>query len=146
VSQVLVGGKLPPASTLGQFYPPTVIVDVTPEMRMWTEEVFGPILPVVKVKTDAEAVAVANDCAFGLGSSVFSRSQVRAGVHPNPAQLPAPFPPACGLAAAAQPAGSRGDEAWRVDFRCGPNLSSLPLTLRYTGCADTMMRTSPCSC
>jgi len=74
---VLVGGKLPAATTVGQFYPPTVIVDVTADMRLMTEEVFGPVLPVVKVKTDAEAVAVANNCNFGLGSSVFSGSQVR---------------------------------------------------------------------
>jgi hypothetical protein len=74
---VLVGGELPAATTVGQFYPPTVIVDVTADMRLMTEEVFGPVLPVVKVKTDAEAVAVANNCKFGLGSSVFSASQVR---------------------------------------------------------------------
>lgn len=40
-------------------------------------QVFGPILPIVKFKTDQEAVELANDCPFGLGSSVFSKSQVR---------------------------------------------------------------------
>jgi len=41
--QVLVGGKLPAAGS-GQFYPPTVVMDVTPDMRIWQEEVFGPVL------------------------------------------------------------------------------------------------------
>lgn len=45
--QVLVGGKLP-AKSDGQFYPPTVVTGVTPGMRIWKEEVFGPVIVVVK--------------------------------------------------------------------------------------------------
>lgn len=136
--QVLAGGELPAAGD-GQFYPPTVIAGVTPDMRIWQEEVFGPVLAgaraaccpdtrplrlllpllrvppppagengptrssrspffvappqalpltlptlpcpahaVVKFGTDAEAVAIANDCPFGLGSSVFSSNRARA--------------------------------------------------------------------
>ena len=55
----------------GQFYPPTVIVDVTHDMRIMKEEVFGPVLAVVKIASDEEAVRLANDCDFGLGSNVF---------------------------------------------------------------------------
>lgn len=45
--QVLVGGQLTNHSS-GQFYPPTVITGVTPDMRIWTEEVFGPVIVIVK--------------------------------------------------------------------------------------------------
>jgi hypothetical protein len=42
--QVLAGGKLPQSGGGGQFYPPTVVTDVTPDMRIWEEEVFGPVM------------------------------------------------------------------------------------------------------
>lgn len=44
----------------------------------YREEVFGPVFTILKFRTDADAVALANDCAFGLGSTVFSRSKSRA--------------------------------------------------------------------
>ena len=78
--QVLVGGSMvrPPGGEEGQFFAPTVLVGVTPAMRIWQEEVFGPVLAVVRFTDDDDAVRLANDCAFGLGSAVFSRSQRRA--------------------------------------------------------------------
>jgi len=75
-AKALLGGKIGAAS--GQFYQPTVLVDVTPEMRIWSEEVFGPVLTIIKVQNDAEAIKLANDCPFGLGSNVFSTSARRA--------------------------------------------------------------------
>lgn len=74
---MLVGGKLPDQSK-GLFYPPTVITGVTRGMRIWEEEVFGPVMTVVPFDTEDEAIALANDCPFGLGSAVFSRSAARA--------------------------------------------------------------------
>ena len=75
----MAGGKLPPKSGGGgQFYPPTVLAGVTPAMRIWREEVFGPVMAVVPFTDDDHAVAIANDCPFGLGSSVFSRNRRRA--------------------------------------------------------------------
>ena len=47
-------------------------------MRIWKEEVFGPVMVIVKCGSDDEAVRLANDCPFGLGSAVFSRSAARA--------------------------------------------------------------------
>ena len=76
--QVLTGGELASSSAGGQFYPPTVLVDVRLNMRIWKEEVFGPVMVIVKCASDAEAVRLANDCPFGLGSAVFSRSAARA--------------------------------------------------------------------
>ena len=71
-AKVLTGGQLPNASEMsGQFYPPTVLVNVTHGMRIMSEEVFGPVLAIVKFETEEEAVQLANDCEFGLGSNVF---------------------------------------------------------------------------
>ena len=47
-------------------------------MRVWSEEVFGPVLPVMSFKTEEEAVALANDTIYGLGSIVFSKNIERA--------------------------------------------------------------------
>ncbi|KAK9805787.1 hypothetical protein WJX73_010284 [Symbiochloris irregularis] len=79
-AKVLAGGKVvhPAGAPGGQFYAPTVLVGVTPSMRIWQEEVFGPVLAVARCSSDAEAVQLANSCPFGLGSAVFSRSQRRA--------------------------------------------------------------------
>jgi acyl-CoA reductase-like NAD-dependent aldehyde dehydrogenase len=72
------GAAPPPAPGGGRFYPPTILANVTSDMRVWKEEVFGPIMTVATFKTDDEAAALANDCAFGLGLSVWSRSTGRA--------------------------------------------------------------------
>lgn len=77
-AKVLAGGHVVQHTGGGQFFAPTVLVNITPEMRIWREEVFGPVLAVVKFRTDAEAVALANDCPFGLGSTVFSSNKARA--------------------------------------------------------------------
>jgi len=73
-AKVLIGG---PAEIRGHFVPPTVLVDVTPEMKIMREETFGPILPIAKVASADEAVAQANATRYGLGSSVFGKAQVR---------------------------------------------------------------------
>jgi succinate-semialdehyde dehydrogenase/glutarate-semialdehyde dehydrogenase len=56
----------------GYFYLPTVIGDITPEMRVATEEVFGPVALLFRVSSAEEALAVANGTDFGLGSSVWT--------------------------------------------------------------------------
>jgi succinate-semialdehyde dehydrogenase/glutarate-semialdehyde dehydrogenase len=56
----------------GAFYAPTVLTGVTHEMRIMREEIFGPVLPIVVVDSEDEAVALANDCSFGLGASVWT--------------------------------------------------------------------------
>ncbi len=67
-ARILTGGEIN-----GNFVSPTVLVDVTHEMRLMREETFGPLMPIVKVSSEAEAIALANDNAFGLGASVWSR-------------------------------------------------------------------------
>lgn len=58
-------------------YAPTLIVDATPEMALNTSETFGPVLPLVRVKDEDEAVRLANSGAYGLNASVWTRSRSR---------------------------------------------------------------------
>lgn len=70
-AQVLVGGKRHAAGKL--FYEPTVLVDVTPDMRVAREETFGPVAPLFRFKTEDEAIQMANDTEFGLAAYFFAR-------------------------------------------------------------------------
>ena len=58
----------------GEFYQPTVVCGVTPDMPIAREEVFGPVLSVLTFRTPDEAVALANDCAYGLSAGVWSEN------------------------------------------------------------------------
>jgi acyl-CoA reductase-like NAD-dependent aldehyde dehydrogenase len=75
-ARALVGGKRR-SDSAGQFFPPTILVDVRPDMRIAREEVFGPVMLIFKVRDDAEAIRLANDSEFGLQSSVFTRDRAR---------------------------------------------------------------------
>ena len=57
----------------GWFYKPTVFTGVTPKMRIFKEEIFGPVLSVIEVNDFDEAVKVHNDCLYGLSSSIYTR-------------------------------------------------------------------------
>lgn len=76
-AKVVAGGRRP-AGLRGAYYMPTVLTNVKQEMRVWKEEVFGPVLPVVTFQTEEEAVALANDTPYGLGAQVFSKDVDRA--------------------------------------------------------------------
>jgi succinate-semialdehyde dehydrogenase/glutarate-semialdehyde dehydrogenase len=69
----VVFGAKEPADLQGAYYEPTVLTNVSFDMRVWTEEVFGPVLPVVTFTTEAEAVKLANDTLYGLGAYVFTQ-------------------------------------------------------------------------
>ena len=58
--------------TPGWFYPPTVITGVTPDMRMYREEVFGPVAQLYAVPDIDAAIRLANDTAFGLASNAWT--------------------------------------------------------------------------
>jgi acyl-CoA reductase-like NAD-dependent aldehyde dehydrogenase len=75
-AHVLVGGQAAKSGG-GRFYEPTVLVDVDHTMKIMTEETFGPTLPIMKVADSEEAVRLANDSPYGLGSSVFTRDTER---------------------------------------------------------------------
>ena len=66
-----------PGLRKGYFIQPTVFVGVTPEMRIAREEIFGPVLSVMRVADFDEAMRVANDSEYGLSSSIFSNDAAR---------------------------------------------------------------------
>jgi len=61
----------------GNFYQPTVLADVTPEMKVAREETFGPVAPLFRFDSEAEAIAMANDTEFGLAAYFYSRDVAR---------------------------------------------------------------------
>ncbi|KAI4333264.1 hypothetical protein L6164_018096 [Bauhinia variegata] len=74
-AKVILGGQ---RHSLGlTFYEPTVITDVKNEMRISREEVFGPVAPILRFKTEEEAIRIANDTNAGLGSYIFTNSVQR---------------------------------------------------------------------
>jgi acyl-CoA reductase-like NAD-dependent aldehyde dehydrogenase len=75
-ARAVVGGKR--GAGPGRFYEPTVLVDVDHSMECMTEETFGPTLPIMKVRDEEEALTLANDSEYGLGSSIFTRDIGRA--------------------------------------------------------------------
>ena len=73
--RVVTGGRV--ASEEGPVYAPTLILDATPAMALNTSETFGPVLPLVRVKDEDEAVRLANAGPFGLNASVWTSSRAK---------------------------------------------------------------------
>jgi len=70
-ARVLIGGKRHARG--GLFFEPTVLADATPAMKITREETFGPVAPLYRFRNEPEAVAMANDTAFGLAAYFYSR-------------------------------------------------------------------------
>ena len=70
-ARLIVGGERHPLG--GQFFRPTVLADATDKMKVAKEETFGPVAPIFRFSTDAEAIKMANDTEFGLAAYFFSR-------------------------------------------------------------------------
>ncbi|MGY6695706.1 MAG: aldehyde dehydrogenase family protein [Roseinatronobacter sp.] len=72
-AKVVVGGGIN-----GRFVEPTILADVTPDMLIYQDETFGPVVPVIPFRTDDEAIALNNDTEYGLSAGVFTRDEGRA--------------------------------------------------------------------
>jgi len=71
-AKVEMGGARP-GNLEGAYYLPTILTNITKDMEVWNEEVFGPVLPIVSFETEEEAIGLANDTLYGLGSYLFSK-------------------------------------------------------------------------
>ncbi len=74
-ARLVTGGEIPKGS--GAFYPPTILTDVVPGMPAFDEELFGPVAAIVTVKSEAQAIALANLSPYGLGGGVFTTDAAR---------------------------------------------------------------------
>lgn len=77
-ARLALGGGRPEALSVGYYVEPTVFTDVSPGMRIFQEEIFGPVLVIVPHDNDDDAVRLANDSIYGLYGSVYSRDIERA--------------------------------------------------------------------
>ncbi|MCC6143998.1 MAG: NAD-dependent succinate-semialdehyde dehydrogenase [Candidatus Hydrogenedentes bacterium] len=74
-ARCVLGGEIPEGP--GAYYPPTVLTDVTKGMPAHDDELFGPVAAIIRAKDEAEAIEIANDSIFGLGSAVFTQDVER---------------------------------------------------------------------
>ena len=77
-ARLLLGGSTPAHLDRGYYVEPTVFMDVTNDMTIAREEIFGPVLAVIAYDDEEQAVRIANDSDFGLSGSVWSASEERA--------------------------------------------------------------------
>ena len=66
------------ADLKGAFYAPIILTNIKTDMRVWKEEVFGPVLPIITFKTEEEAITLANDTDYGLGGYLFTEDKEKA--------------------------------------------------------------------
>lgn len=76
-TEVVIGGERYDKLD-GAFYEQTLLTNIKPTMRVWKEEVFGPVLPIVTYKTEDEAIKLANDTNYGLGGYVYTEDSEKA--------------------------------------------------------------------
>lgn len=74
-ARIIAGGK--PHALGGNFFEPTIVADITQDMRLAHEEIFGPVAPLFRFDTEEEAVQIANDTEFGLAAYFFTRDYAR---------------------------------------------------------------------
>jgi succinate-semialdehyde dehydrogenase/glutarate-semialdehyde dehydrogenase len=76
-ARIMTGGKKLDSDEKSLFYEPTVLTEVNADMTLYSEEIFGPVAPVFKFKTEEEAIRLANDTPYGLASYFYGRDYAR---------------------------------------------------------------------
>jgi aldehyde dehydrogenase (NAD+) len=77
-ARLVAGGKRPPDLSRGHYVEPTIFAEVTPNMTIAQEEIFGPVLSILPYETEEEAIAIANATIYGLAGGVWSADKERA--------------------------------------------------------------------
>ena len=77
-AKLVCGGRRPPDLDRGFYYEPTIFTGVTNDMIIAREEIFGPVLSVIAYDDEAQALAIANDCEYGLAAGIWSQDLERA--------------------------------------------------------------------
>lgn len=75
-AKILLGGSIPKVN--GAFYPPTILENVQKGMPAYDEELFGPVAAIIRVENESEAIEIANDSNYGLGSAIYSKNIAKA--------------------------------------------------------------------
>lgn len=75
-AKIVIGAQRPELQ--GAYYEPTILTNITRDMAVWKEEVFGPVLPIVSFNSEDEAIALANDSPYGLGGYIYTSNKERA--------------------------------------------------------------------
>ncbi|MEQ8336562.1 MAG: NAD-dependent succinate-semialdehyde dehydrogenase [Cyclobacteriaceae bacterium] len=88
-AEIVLGGKIDQGR--GYYYPPTILAHVKPGMPAYDEELFGPVASIIEVKDDEEAIKVANDTIYGLGSAIFTRDLAKAEIMASKIQAGSTF-------------------------------------------------------
>jgi succinate-semialdehyde dehydrogenase/glutarate-semialdehyde dehydrogenase len=70
-AKLLLGGRKMDGE--GFYYEPTLLTEITPEMPVFAEETFGPVLAIMKVENAEEAIKIANSCSYGLGGCIWTK-------------------------------------------------------------------------
>ncbi len=76
-AHIIIGGKRP-QNLQGAYFEPTILTNITFDMNVWKEEVFGPVLPIIPFSSQEEAIALANDSIYGLSAFVYTQDKERA--------------------------------------------------------------------
>jgi aldehyde dehydrogenase (NAD+) len=77
-ARLVTGGRRPPHLPKGYYYEPTIFVDVRNDMKIAREEIFGPVVSIIRFNDEEEALRIANDSIFGLGAAIWSTDLDRA--------------------------------------------------------------------
>lgn len=76
-AKVITGGNVPKDKTTGYFFEPTILANVNLDMRVAKDEIFGPVLPIIKYGDNDDVIALANDCEYGLSAYVYTTNLQR---------------------------------------------------------------------